>query len=162
MWQRDKRRNGVSIQETAILANCCRTDCGLCGVIFVYLALIMAFYGNSIASFPGRGVLAVFRSVIDPITSIWFAVRRGSCAPVTRSIQPIDRTIDQLSSSPSTDLLYNVDESVLLWDRGDDLSVNNSIQLTSCKCISRFTKRSFHLKRYISIYLLLIDFVAIN
>lgn len=33
-----------------IFANCCRTDCGLCGVIFVYLALIMAFYGNSIAA----------------------------------------------------------------------------------------------------------------
>ena len=33
-------------------SNCYRTRCGRSNVIFVYLALIMAFYGNSIASFP--------------------------------------------------------------------------------------------------------------
>jgi len=81
--------------HTGILTNCCRTDCGLCGVIFVYLALIMAFYGNPIASFSGRGSchlsLCNRSHNVDMIRGTTEIVRTGN--PIDSTDRSNDRSV---------------------------------------------------------------------
>lgn len=118
-------------------SNCYRTGCGHCGIIFVYFTLIMAFYGNSIASFPCVCTLPsvtrissqsfILQSILTYIhIYIYIDTRKGSCIPVIRSIS-IDRSIGR-RKLPSTKLVARRSKPCP-HVRKTDLFVNNPSSL---------------------------------